>query len=343
MYPRPVSRLKLYRGQLFLTPLVIAAPLLVPGSYVYLIDLFSLCGIYALIVGGLTLLMGFAGQISLGHAAFYALGAYCSALFSLRWGFPLWLSAIIALVVTGIFSLVMGYPLMRLKSHYLALATLCLGVIVYEGINRSESLTGGANGLFNVPRLMIGGYDLSRPLPRYYLVWGLVLLMTVWLCNIFDSGLGRGLRAIHADESAAQAFGVDVNRYKLAVFVGSGVLGALGGILYAHLYSPSYLGPEEFNLMVSIKLVVMVVIGGLGSVWGGIAGAIILTTLHEVLSLIGETFRIVLIARIEPFLYGLILVLIMIFFPEGFIPGMKRGIVELWKKRTKRDAHPGSI
>ena len=332
IYPKPVSRIRLYRGQIFLAPLLALAPLLFMGRYAYLLDLFSLCGIYALIVGGLTLLMGFAGQISLGHAAFYALGAYCSAILSLKCGFPIWISALIAIIITGIFSLIMGYPLMRLKSHYLALATLCVGIIVYEAINRSEALTGGANGLFNIPAPTFAGYDLSQPIIRYYVIWGLVILMTIWLCNIFESGMGRGLLAIHSDESAARAFGVDVDRYKLAVFVGSGVLGALGGVLYTHLFSPAYLGPEEFNLMFSIKLVVMVVIGGLGSVWGGIAGAFILTTLHEVLSLLGETFHLVLISRIEPFLYGLILVLIMIFFPEGFIPGVKKGITRFWKK-----------
>lgn len=329
-----MSRIKLYRGQMLLIPVLALAPVVFVGRYAYLLDLFSLCGIYALIVGGLTLLMGFAGQISLGHAAFYALGAYCSALLSLRLGLSIWLSGIIAIIVTGLFSLLMGYPLMRLKSHYLALATLCVGIIVYEAINRSESLTGGANGLYNIPPLRVAGYDLSRPVIRYYVIWGVVILMTFWLCNLFESGLGRGLLAIHSDESAASAFGVNVDRYKLAVFVGSGVLGALGGFLYTHLYSPTYLGPEEFNLLFSIKLVVMVVIGGLGSVWGGIAGAFILTTLHEILSLFGETFHIVLISRIEPFLYGLILVLIIIFFPEGFIPGIKKGIRDLWKRRT---------
>jgi len=335
MYPKPMSRIRLYRGQMALAPILALVPLVFIGRYAYLVDLFSLCGIYALIVGGLTLLMGFAGQISLGHAAFYALGAYCSALLSQKLGFSIWISGLIAIIITGIFSLLMGYPLIRLKSHYLALATLCVGIVVYEVINRSESLTGGANGLFNIPSPKVAGYDLSHPIIRYYVIWGMVILMTIWLCNIFESGFGRGLRAIHSDESAARAFGVNVDRYKLAVFVVSGGLGALGGILYTHLFSPAYLGPEEFNLMFSIKLVVMVVIGGLGSVWGGIAGAFILTTLHEILSLFGETFHIVLISLIEPFLYGLILVMIMIFFPEGFIPGVKKGMTNLWKKRAE--------
>ncbi|MBN2374636.1 branched-chain amino acid ABC transporter permease [bacterium] len=330
-YPEPITRARLYRGQILLAPIIAFIPMVFAGRYAYLLDLFSLCGIYSLIVGGLTLLMGFAGQISLGHAAFYAMGAYCSAILSVRVGFPVWCSALIAIIITCVFSMLIGLPLMRLKSHYLALATLCVGVIVYEAINRSESLTGGANGIYNVPVLRVFGKDMSNPVLRFYFIWGLVILMTLWLCNLFESPIGRGLRAIESDESAARAFGVNVDRYKLSVFVASGILGALGGVLYAHLYSPSYLGPDEFNLLFSVKLVVMVVIGGLGSVWGGIAGAIILTTLHEVLSLIGESFHIVLIARIEPFLYGLILVSIMIFFPQGFIPGIKKRISCIWK------------
>ncbi len=335
-FPQPIAPLRLYRGPLLLLALIITLPLLTllaHGQYRYLLPLAQLCGIYAIIVTGLTLLMGFTGQVSLGHAGFYALGAYAVAVAAGKpFCAPLWLAILIALGAGALVSFLTGFSLLRLKGHYLALATLCLGIIIYGLINNLD-ITGAAAGLTDLPEWKVFGLLPGHPLAKVYFIWGIVLLVILWAVHLSESPVGRALRAIHGDEEAATSLGVNTFATKLKVFVISGVLAALAGVLYTSVYVDSYLGPEEFNLMFSVQLLIMVVIGGLGSVWGGLAGAVVLTGMHELITLVGEKLGNTDMAKYEQLIFGLVLVLIVIFSRDGLIPGVRRGMARLTLRR----------
>lgn len=301
--------------------LVLLVPLLARGGYAYLLPLLQLCGIYAIIVTGLTLLMGFTGQVSLGHAGFYGFGAYFGAVCCATVGMPVWVAAPLALAAGGALAYTSGCMVLRLKGHHLALATLCLGVIVSEFIGKSK-ITGAAAGLYDLPEMNLFGLLTGRPLAKAYFIWFIVWLVLLWALFLTASPVGRALKAIDGDEDAAASLGVPVFQLKLKVFTASGVLAALGGVLYAFVYTPSYLGPEEFGLMFSISLVTMAVVGGMGSIWGGVMGAFAMTLLHEGITTLGGKMGITEIARYEQLLYGLLLICTLIYCPRGLAPAI---------------------
>ncbi len=322
--PEPSSAWRLYGTLIVLMPVWVVFPWVAGGSYAYLLPLAQLCGIYAIGATGLTLLMGFTGQVSLGHAGYYAIGAYGVAVAAGVWHWPVPVAIGVALGAGGVLAWATGAVILRLRGHYLALATLCLGVIIAEIINRS-TITGGAAGLFDLPEITLFG--LARgPVGKYYLIWGVLWLVMVAMVHLTASPVGRALRAIHHDEEAAAAVGIRVFEVKLKVFIGSSVLAGLAGVLYALVYTPSYLGPEEFHLMLSVLFLTMVVVGGMSSVWGGVVGAVLLTSMHEVITLAGEKAGLTQIARFEQLIYGLVLVLMMIYCPRGLAPSLDRWI-----------------
>lgn len=334
--PQPNSPWQLYRGPTLLLAVILILPLLVPESYSYLLPLITLCGIYSIIVTGLTLLMGFTGQVSLGHAGFYGFGAYVAAVAAGVFHVPLWLAAPLALVAGGLLALATGFMVLRLKGNHLALATLCLGVILWELINKLK-ITGGAAGLSDLPELNLGGLLKGNPRLKLVFIWLVAWTVLVWAVQLTSSPVGRALRAIHSDEEAAASVGVPVFAVKLKMFVASGVLAALAGVLYAFVYSPSYLGPEEFSLMFSVMLVTMVVLGGLGSLWGALAGTVVMTGLHEVIVLAGEKFGFTDVTRFEQLTYGLLLVLMLIFCPKGLAPTIHAAL-RRWFVRPRHGA-----
>lgn len=286
----------------------------------YLLSTGIFIGIAAILTLGLALLMGYAGQISLGHAAFYAMGAYTSAILTVKFAYSPWLAMLLGVIVTGTLAYLIGKIIFRLSGHYLALATLGLGIIVFLALGEFRDVTGGASGLPGVPRQTIGGFTFDNDVKYYYLVWGVFLLLLAFSLNVVNSRVGRALRAIHASEVAAQSVGVDAERFKLRVLVLSAVYASLAGSLYVHYMR--FVSPQPFDFHASVRLVVMAAVGGLASVWGapfGAAAVILLTTLlRDVLPLFinnasGEHTVIV---------YGLILVLIMIFMPDGLTSGL---------------------
>jgi branched-chain amino acid transport system permease protein len=319
--PQPNSRRQLYTGLAVLLGLVLAGPLVARGSYAYLLPLAQLCGIYAIIVTGLTLLMGFTGQVSLGQAGFYGIGAYTAAVAATTFHVPPWLAAALALAAGAVLALASGYMVLRLRGNYLALATLCLGVIIAESINRSK-ITHGAEGILDLPEITFFGLGRGNATARYYFIWLAAWLVMLWAVHLSASPVGRALKAVRGDEEAAAALGVRVFELKLKIFVASGVLAALAGVLYAFVYSPSYLGPEEFGLMLSIMLVTMGVVGGMGSIWGGLIGAVVMTSLHEVIATVGGKLGSTDVSRYEQLVYGLLLAGMLVFCPKGLVPSM---------------------
>lgn len=285
----------------------------------YQVRIAGLIGLSTILTIGLSLLMGYTGQISLGQAMFYGFGGYLTGWLAVRAGWSPWLALVTAMLFTGLFTYLIGIPILRLRGNYLAMATLGLNVIFEIFVINETELTGGPNGLVGIPKLNIGDFSLRTDVQFYYLIWFVTLAILALSLNIVNSRVGRALRSIHGSEVAAEMMGVDTERYKVEVFVLSAVYASLAGGLYG-LWN-GIVTPSDFGITISIGLVVMVAIGGLASVWGAIFGAAAVTILAEFLRntlphlLRGASGEIEIIA------FGVILVVIMIFLPEGLTTG----------------------
>ena len=292
--------------------LIAAAPLVLPNAYT--VDVAILVGLNAITCVGLNLLVGYAGQISLGHAGFFGLGAYGSALLAARYGWPTLLSLPAAVAGVGVLAWAIGRPILRLRGHYLAMATLGFGIIVSIVLSIEDRFTGGPDGM-PVPPIAVGAWTIAGEKAWYWIV-GAFLLAAVWLSqNLVDSPHGRALRALHGSETAAAALGVDAARHKLFVFVLSALFAATAGALAAH-YS-GFITPAKASFLHSIELVTMVVFGGMASTFGAVVGAAVLTTLPQVLTVLKEYEMVVL---------GGVLMATMIFMPRGVVPTLAHAL-----------------
>lgn len=281
-------------------------PLFLPNAYFY--EIAIIAGLNAVVCVGLNLLIGYAGQISLGHAGFFALGAYGSVILADRYGIHPALGMVLAAAAVGLLAWVVARPILRLKGHYLAMATLGIGIIISIAINTESWLTGGPDGLITVP-LTIGGEPVYSEKTWYGIV-AVALLLVVWLSlNLIDSPIGRALRAVHGSEVGAEVVGVDTARYKVLVFVVSAVIASLAGSLFAHY--TTLISPGEAGFFHSIEFVTMVVFGGMASTFGAVVGAGILTALPQVLIVLHDY---------EAIFLGGIMMGTMIFMPRGLVP-----------------------
>jgi branched-chain amino acid transport system permease protein len=299
-----------YAGFAALSLLLLVLPAVVTNNYHLNVLIFI--GIHSIIAIGLDLLIGYTGQISLGHAAFFGLGAYITGILSAKWAWPPLAGLAVALIGVGIVAYIIGVPTLKLHGHYLAMATLGFGIIVFIFFNELVSLTGGPSGLTGIGDMTLFGYEINSNLEYYYLVCAVFVLVLLLSINIVRSRVGRALRAIHGSEVASSVLGVDVPRFKVAIFVLSALYAAAAGWLFAHYIT--FISPSSFGFLFSIKLVTMVVIGSLGSIWGGIFGAALLTSLPEFLHVF-ESY--------ETTVFGLILVTVMIFMPKGLLRGLE--------------------
>jgi branched-chain amino acid transport system permease protein len=287
---------------------------------VYFLTVMIFVGIHVLVALGLTMLMGFAGQLSLCQAAFYGIGAYGSAVFSVKVGLPTMLSIPLAVALACSVALVLGIPALKLRGHYLAMATLGFGEIVNIVFKEWGSITGGPSGFVGIPKLSLGTFMANSDLRFYFIVWVSVLLIVGFLINLANSRVGRGLQALKRSEDAAAMMGVPVARYKIKVFVLSAALASFGGALYAHYVT--VISPETFDVFFSVVLVTMVVAGGLSSVWGGVVGAFIFTVLPNVLQSFEDYSTVI---------YGAILLFILMFMPQG-LAGLMAAAAEKGRK-----------
>jgi branched-chain amino acid transport system permease protein len=303
-------------GPLCLLILVAGLPLGVQSRYYQSIAV--IIGLHTIAAVGLSLLMGYAGQVSLGHAAFYGLGAYLSAIGSATLGLSPWLVMPVAALITAAMAAAVGTPIFRLRGHFLAMATLGWGIIVYIVFNEFREVTGGPSGLTGIPNLSVFGAPLNTDTRYYYLVWGFALGVIFLSRNIVDSRVGRALRAIHGSESAAAALGVNTARYKLAVFTLSAAYASLAGSLYAHYLL--FVNPPPFGFKFSIELLVMVMIGGLAHIWGALFGAALITILGESLRATIPLLMGHASGEYEIIAFGIILMVTMIALPEGLWP-----------------------
>ncbi len=415
-------------------------------------------GINVLLALGLNLLMGYAGQVSLGHAAFFGMGAYCSAiltlrpiqgevipglsvgvgvmagaaavisltklsgaklalgvvvLFALSWiarlahfnaavaivvfgagmgayslaakvdwrkgavagvigaavwqicrwflegtlargGTNPWTAMAVGVFFTGLVAYLIGGQVLKLKGHYLAMATLGFGIIVEIVFRQWTAVTGGSSdGIFGIPTIqvvdslpkvmrhgvqMVAGGEVGMRQQYFYLVWGFVFLALLLANNIVRSRIGRAFRAVHGSEIAAESLGVDTERYKVQVFVLSAALASIAGSLHAHHAGIGYINPSEFGFIVSVQLMVMVVIGGLASVWGSLFGAAVMQFLRNALlnldksnhELFGLTLK-----GLDPIVFGAVLILVMILVPQGLVRGTTDAVTRSWRAAVR--------
>lgn len=311
------SNLKVF---LLLALVVIIIPIILPSNYI--LSTLILVGLYAIVCTGLTLLMGFAGQISLGHAAFYGIGAYSSAYVTAKLSLTPLIGIFVGAVIAAVVAVIIGVPTFKLKEHYLALATLGFGVIIFTFFKEWTPITGGLNGFFSIPPLKLFGFSFTTDFSFYYLIWAVVILGIVFAKNITQSRVGRALLSIHGSEPASDAVGVNIMKYKLQTFVLSAVYASVAGSLYAHYIT--FINPQLFDAMTSILILIMVVIGGVGSVWGGLVGAVVYVLLGEVLKEIVPIFFTGTGGEYEVVFFGLLLVVILIYMPNGLAPALSK-------------------
>ena len=308
-----------YLKLLVMAAVIAVVPLVITGDYHLSILVFM--GINSMVVIGLSLLMGYAGQISLGHAAFFGIGAYSTGVLTTHFGLSIYAAFMCGILFSSLVAVIIGIPALRLKGHYLAIATLGIGEIIYIIFNEMVDLTGGPSGLSNIPAFHIGSYPFTHSIQYYYLVWGTLWVILWFSLNLIHSRVGRALKAMHGSEVAAGAMGINLSAYKIQIFVLSAIYASIAGSIYAHFVS--FIAPNNFALMSSIMFVLMGVVGGLHNIFGAIMGASLMTLLPEYLRIFKDY---------DILIYGAILLVILLFMPEGFL----EGIPMLYRKYFKR-------
>ncbi|MGB9619653.1 MAG: branched-chain amino acid ABC transporter permease [Armatimonadota bacterium] len=271
-----------------------------------------------------------------------------------RGGTSPWTGMIVGIFLTSLIAYLIGNQVLRLKGHYLAMATLAFGVIVEIVFRQWTAVTGGSSdGIFNIPTIQF--FDSIPGLARrvyeaaargeatmraqyYYLVWGFVFLAMVLAVNIVRSRVGRAFRAVHGSEAAAASLGVDTERYKVQVFVLSAALASMAGSLHAHNAGIGYINPNEFNFMVSVQLLVMVVLGGMASVWGSMLGAAAIQMLKNWMLELDKAhhqFLGLTLTGLDPIVFGAVLMVVMIVLPQGLVRGLGDACSYGWRAMTR--------
>ena len=274
----------------------------------YYLDTLNLAALYALLALGLNITVGYTGLLDLGYAAFYGVGAYVYALLSTSIGLPFWLGLPLGGGVAALFGLALGVITLRLRGDYLAIITLGFVQIIYLVLNNWDSVTQGPNGIMRIGRPTIGGFIFRDPMHFYYLIVLFLMLTAVAIHRLVHSQIGRAWIAIREDEVAAEAMGINTTRMKILAFaLGAGIAG-IGGVFFAARYT--FISPESFTFLESVRVLSMVVLGGMGSLSGAVVGALLLTILPELLRDLAE-YRMLI--------FGAALVVMMVFRPQGLL------------------------
>ncbi|MBI2155933.1 MAG: branched-chain amino acid ABC transporter permease [Candidatus Rokubacteria bacterium] len=297
--------------------LIALLPLAVPSRYYLNVMIFA--GIHVLLTVGLNLVMGYAGQVSLGHAGFYGLGAYASGVLTVKYGVNPWVAMAAALGLSLLVGLAIGIPSLHLQGYYLGMATLGFGIILHILFVELLPFTGGPSGLVGIPEISLLGVKLNTDTRYYYLVWVVVGAVLLFAFHLVDSRVGRALRAIQGDETAAALMGINTWLAKVRIFVTAAAFASVAGSLYAHYVT--FLSPDSFGFGFSIDLIVMVIVGGTRSIWGSVLGAVLLTILPEYLRGLKDYDILV---------YGAVVILVVMFVPSG-IAGAIEQRLQRWR------------
>ncbi|MBI5232452.1 MAG: branched-chain amino acid ABC transporter permease [Coriobacteriales bacterium] len=305
--------------------LVAVLPLVIADRF--LIKVFTFVGLNVIVAVGLGLLFGYAGQVSLGHAAFVGMGAYTSAYLTARLDWPWIVAFALSGAVAGLGGLVLAIPSLRLRGHYLAMATLGFGELMSLVFTEADPITGGVDGFTGIPFPSIMGFELRQPAGLYWLVWGVAAIAILVAANMVNFGPGRAMRSVHGSELGAVASGVDVTGVKVRVFVISATFAGLSGALYASVVG--FISPSVFTLQSSVAYLAMAVIGGTASLAGPAVAATLLTLLEYTDALVPGLSRSAAqtIQEYQPDLYGLAIILVVLFAPGG--------LAALWRRRAR--------
>jgi branched-chain amino acid transport system permease protein len=295
---------------LVLAVIIAALPLVFPSSYYFRVA--SLVWVSAFAAIGLNILMGKAGQVSLGHAGFFGIGAYAVAIGPTHFGVPPLAAMLLGCALSALLAFLVGRPILRLKGHYLAIATLGFGVLVALVITTESRWTGGPDGM-SVMKLTLFGWRASGSDTWYWITGGLLLAGTWIALNLDETPTGRAFRALHDSEIAARVTGINVNRFKLQAFVIAAVYASLAGSALSLMNG--FVNPDQAGFLHSIEMVTMVVLGGLGSVVGSIVGAAVLIMLPQLLTVFQEY---------ENLMLGAIIIVSMIFMRDGIVPVLSK-------------------
>ena len=309
-----------------LAVVIIFLPLFVESKYYFIV--LNVIGLNTIVVVGLNLLIGFAGQISLGHAAFYGLGSYFSGILTVNYVFPLWPAMLVGMLATGAVAYLIGYPSLKLRGHYLVMATLGFGIIINILMGELEQFTGGHDGLMGIPPLTMGGLTFDNDLKNFYLIWTFVFLFMLVARNLLNSRVGRALRAISGSEVAANSLGVNTADYKVKVFVLSAMFASISGSLYAHYIT--FISPSSYDFYYSIQVVTMVIVGGMGRLLGSLLGAGVLTCISDALH-VAKQYHIIA--------SGVFLCLVLVFLPEGILLGISHLFLKAKTQKYIRKAN----
>ena len=276
----------------------------------YLITIGINCLMFSVLSLSLNLITGFMGITSLGHAAFFGVGAYTAAILSTRIGLTFIQTAILGTIVAAIFGILLGLPTLRIKGRYLAIVTLGFCEIMRIIELNWMSLTRGPQGISGIPKISAFGFVCSKPIHKYYVALILLVITVLFIKAIMNSRMGRAISAIRDDETAADAMGINVFKYKLMVFAISSGLAGLIGAFYAHYMG--FIDPNAFNFYHSILILSMTIMGGMASIPGSIFGATVLSVLPEALRAVNDYRQIV---------YGLLLAIMVVWKPNGLLGG----------------------
>jgi branched-chain amino acid transport system permease protein len=307
-----------------LVVLIALVPVFVHSDYI--LNLFGVAGIYAIAVMGLGILLGFTGQMSLAQAAFFGIGAYTSGWLTTHLGWSVWPAIALAVALSALVGLVVGYPCLRLSGHYLALATIGFGIITQLVLINWKDVTNGSDGMNGIPPPQIGSFAFDTYGRYYYLVLAFVLVCAYIAWRIKTTRVGRALEAIRENEIAARTTGIDATRYKIIAFVLAGSYAGLAGSLLAH--DIKFISPDSYSFDQSVVFLVMLILGGSSSIGGAILGAVLLTFLPEVLRPLKSSYIMV---------YGAAVIAMIVFMPRGLV-----GLLSAMRARVVRGAPPGA-
>ena len=295
------------------------------GNNYYVLHVSIMVGIFVILSQGLNILFGYAGQISIGHAAFYAIGAYASAIAAHHFSFPFALALLAAVLFTSLIGFLLGITCLRLRGEYLAITTVAFGEIVQVILTQWEEVSGGPEGFLTIPKAHLRFLTFDTPEKYYYLTLVITVLIMILTRNLSSSKLGRSFQSVKDDILAANIMGIDTTRVKIVAFVLSAAYSGLAGSLYAH-YSRALL-PDYFNLSLSVLIFMMVMLGGMGTLYGPIVGAMLLTVSFELLRAL-QVYQMVI--------YGIVVLLVTIFAPEGLV-GITR---KMFRKKPVNAVQP---
>jgi branched-chain amino acid transport system permease protein len=304
----------------------------------YLVSILIFIGIYAIVALGLGLLIGYAGQLSLGHNAFYGIGGYTSAILSFRYGISPWFGILSGMILTGVVAYAIGKPVLRFRGHILVIVTTAIGLIFWGLFGEMDFITGGYDGFSRIPTLSIGRlFAFTKDIHYYYLVLVVLCIAFIIARNIAKSKIGREFRTIDigggGSEVAAEMLGVNIGKIKVQVFVLSAVYASIGGSLYVHYLT--HIDPTPFNLWMGFLSVIIVVIGGARSLWGPLVGATFYFGLKElisyVISLLMPKTQSVIVAGGEVIIFSFLFVIVLMLLPDGLV-GLPRALFGRWMR-----------